>query len=194
MVAAALVSAAAFAQVEITPVFDSETKTLSLNMATELTVAGAGWNDLILPEGTNVVIKSVYDEDEEEYIDVPQILKGDKCKSAQILKPIKTKSGGYSVTIYNGNFKAGGTSICDIVLEGDCAGKGKIVNFSTSTPEGKMIESAPYDIEFELTATGIKGITVDGVENGAIYNLAGQRVNAAQKGIFIQNGKKVAVK
>ena len=29
------------------------------------------------------------------------------------------------------------------------------------------------------------------VENGAIYNLAGQRVNNAQKGIFIVNGKKV---
>ena len=28
-------------------------------------------------------------------------------------------------------------------------------------------------------------------ENGAVYNLAGQRVNKAQKGIFIQNGKKV---
>ena len=31
-------------------------------------------------------------------------------------------------------------------------------------------------------------------ENGAIFNLAGQRVGKAQKGIFIQNGKKVIVK
>ena len=30
--------------------------------------------------------------------------------------------------------------------------------------------------------------------NGAIYNLAGQRVSKAQKGIFIQDGKKVANK
>jgi hypothetical protein len=27
-----------------------------------------------------------------------------------------------------------------------------------------------------------------------IYNIAGQRVNKAQKGIYIQNGKKVLVK
>ena len=31
-------------------------------------------------------------------------------------------------------------------------------------------------------------------QNGAIYNLQGQRVNKAQKGVFIQNGKKIVVK
>ncbi len=43
-------------------------------------------------------------------------------------------------------------------------------------------------------ATGIDEINGAAVENGAIYNLAGQRVNKAQKGIYIVNGKKVAVK
>ena len=38
--------------------------------------------------------------------------------------------------------------------------------------------------------TGIANIE-KAIENGAIYNLAGQRVNKAQKGIFIMNGKKV---
>ncbi len=32
------------------------------------------------------------------------------------------------------------------------------------------------------------------INNGAIYNLQGQRVVKAQKGVFIQNGKKVVVK
>ena len=41
--------------------------------------------------------------------------------------------------------------------------------------------------------TGINDIK--GVDSKApVYNLAGQRVNKAQKGVFIQNGKKVAVK
>ena len=34
----------------------------------------------------------------------------------------------------------------------------------------------------------------NGADNGAIYNLQGQRVNKAQKGVFIQNGKKVVLK
>ncbi len=42
--------------------------------------------------------------------------------------------------------------------------------------------------------TGIDEINGTAVENGAIYNLAGQRVNKAQKGVFIVNGKKVIVK
>jgi len=42
-------------------------------------------------------------------------------------------------------------------------------------------------------ATGINSINADD-SNAPIYNVAGQRVSKAQKGVFIQNGKKVAVK
>jgi hypothetical protein len=42
---------------------------------------------------------------------------------------------------------------------------------------------------------GIENVDVNGnVSNGAIYNLAGQRVSKVQKGIFIQDGKKNLVK
>lgn len=43
----------------------------------------------------------------------------------------------------------------------------------------------------EGVATRISEINGEAAENGAIFNLAGQRVNRAQKGIFIINGKKV---
>ena len=39
-------------------------------------------------------------------------------------------------------------------------------------------------------ATGIANVEKT-MENGAIYNVAGQRVNKALKGIYIVNGKKV---
>ncbi len=42
---------------------------------------------------------------------------------------------------------------------------------------------------FNDEATGISNVNVN--ENGAIYNLAGQRLNKMQKGINIINGKKV---
>lgn len=42
--------------------------------------------------------------------------------------------------------------------------------------------------------TAISEINGDAAEQGAIYNLAGQRVEKAQKGIYIVNGKKVLVK
>ena len=40
----------------------------------------------------------------------------------------------------------------------------------------------------------IDAINSESNDNGVIYNIAGQRVNKAQKGIYIQNGKKVLVK
>ncbi|MCD8203162.1 MAG: hypothetical protein LUD48_05950 [Prevotella sp.] len=44
-------------------------------------------------------------------------------------------------------------------------------------------------------SAGISNITVaPTTENGAIYNLAGQRVSSANKGIFVVNGKKILVK
>ncbi|MBQ7494907.1 MAG: hypothetical protein IJT75_03975, partial [Bacteroidaceae bacterium] len=50
--------------------------------------------------------------------------------------------------------------------------------------------SAEVKLFIDGLATRISEIN-GAVENGAVYNLAGQRVNKAQKGIFIQNGKKV---
>ncbi|MBO4801105.1 MAG: BACON domain-containing protein [Bacteroidaceae bacterium] len=63
-------------------------------------------------------------------------------------------------------------------------------------PEGKAYLDEPAAIKGFLdfnfndgTPTAIE--TVKTIENSVMFNLAGQRVNKAQKGIFIQNGKKV---
>ena len=48
----------------------------------------------------------------------------------------------------------------------------------------------------EFDASGINGITIDGILNVKVYNLKGQQVNgqAAQKGLYIRNGKKIIKK
>ena len=52
------------------------------------------------------------------------------------------------------------------------------------------------DYATEFDATGINAITIDGAQNGKVYNLKGQRVNGqtVQKGLYILNGKKVMMK
>lgn len=50
-----------------------------------------------------------------------------------------------------------------------------------------------FALNFDL-ATAIDALNAQEASKGSIYNLAGQRVNKAQKGIYIVNGKKVAVK
>jgi len=65
-----------------------------------------------------------------------------------------------------------------------------------SYTEGSSTSKEFFEEGFELgsnEATGIDAIE-NGANNGAIYNLQGQRVNKAQKGVFIQNGKKVVLK
>lgn len=46
----------------------------------------------------------------------------------------------------------------------------------------------------DATSTGISNVAVEAFNDAAIYNLAGQRVTKAQKGLFIVNGKKQVVK
>ena len=47
---------------------------------------------------------------------------------------------------------------------------------------------------FKATATGINAIAVDKLDNATIYTLQGVRVEKAQKGVFIVNGKKTVIK
>ena len=44
------------------------------------------------------------------------------------------------------------------------------------------------------SATGINSIAADKMKNATIYNMKGQRVDKAQKGLYIVNGKKVVIK
>ena len=50
--------------------------------------------------------------------------------------------------------------------------------------------AAKYAINFDGEATGIHTIEAASAANGAMYNLAGQRVDKSYKGIVIVNGKK----
>lgn len=62
----------------------------------------------------------------------------------------------------------------------------------------KAKSDTPNNARLKISINGVVTAidTIDGqaVNNAAIYNLAGQKVERAQKGIYIQNGKKVVVK
>jgi len=79
------------------------------------------------------------------------------------------------------------------VAEGDY--EIKVYSISLGNTEGVSVADAE-EITCKLTVgkgDGINGINAED-SKAPIYNVAGQRVSKAQKGIFIQNGKKVAVK
>ncbi|MBR3479734.1 MAG: hypothetical protein IKH32_03395 [Prevotella sp.] len=72
------------------------------------------------------------------------------------------------------------------------------LNAFTVSANTAYIEALPTTarfIGFNLDeSTGIDGIAVEKMNNGEVYNLQGQRVTKAQKGLYIINGKKVLVK
>ena len=59
---------------------------------------------------------------------------------------------------------------------------------------GAELKGISIDGKTVEDATAINGLQIEKANDGAIYNLQGQRVNKAEKGIYIQNGKKVYVK
>ncbi len=54
--------------------------------------------------------------------------------------------------------------------------------------------SAREGLWFNDDITGIEAVKAAAVENGVYYNLAGQRIAQPTKGLYIVNGKKVAMK
>ena len=62
--------------------------------------------------------------------------------------------------------------------------------YFTGIPDGASAKLNFIDGE----ATGINGVNAEAATDGAIYNLAGQKVSAAYKGIVIKNGKKYLMK
>ena len=65
----------------------------------------------------------------------------------------------------------------------------------TSTRTSVTIyEVVGFSGEGYVPATGISEIQAEKAQGAAIFNLAGQQVSKAQKGIYIQNGKKYIAK
>lgn len=63
---------------------------------------------------------------------------------------------------------------------------GKLVNYNNKTPQ--VTNSSIYSLNG--VASGVDNITVDKNVDAPAYNVAGQRVNDAYKGIVVKNGKK----
>jgi len=71
---------------------------------------------------------------------------------------------------------------------------GSIFTFQKYSGTGNILISSIKFIPYFDDPTGISDVKAAAAQNGAVYNLAGQKVNAAFKGLVIKNGKKVVMK
>lgn len=130
----------------------------------------------VVPAGKAVLVKGAPST---TYTLTPATTEGD-ATFATDLQTGATKADG---TQYGFTSKSGTPAFAQVVSGQDIpAKKGYIVLNGAS--------AAKYSICFDDEATGIQTIEAASAANGAMYNLAGQRVDKAYKGIVIVNGKK----
>ena len=130
----------------------------------------------VVPAGKAVLVKGTANT---TYTLTPATTEGD-ATFATDLQTGATKADG---TQYGFTTKFGTPAFAQVVSGQDIpAKKGYIVL--------KGASAAKYSICFDDEATGIQTIEAASAANDAMYNLAGQRVDKAYKGIVIVNGKK----
>lgn len=130
----------------------------------------------VVPAGGAVLVKGTANT---TYTLTPATTEGDS-NFVTALQTGATKADG---TQYGFTSKSGTPAFAQVVSGQDIpAKKGYIVLNGAS--------AAKYSICFGDEATGIHTIEAASAANAAMYNLAGQRVDKAYKGIVIVNGKK----
>ena len=122
------------------------------------------------------------------------LVKGDASK-AYTLTPATTEGDAtFATALQTGAIKADGTQYGFTTKFGTPAFAQVQSGQDIPAKKGYIVLSgasaAKYAINFGDEATGIHTIEAASAANGAMYNLAGQRVDKSYKGIVIVNGKK----
>jgi len=173
---------------------------IEIGMTSDAAIAALAFH-IALPQGCEIY--SYYDEDDEEIVfPKSDYVLGDRCyKDGEKVHSAAlqfTKEGLVQVAVSSNppaNFPGREGTIITLkfkVNDNAEAGVITIKNANASTKKGVNVALGEVTIPFSIT-TGINSINAAD-SKAPVYNLAGQRVSKAEKGVFIQNGKKVAVK
>lgn len=140
--------------------------------ALELIAAGEGLDVNVYVKGQITNIKEV---ETEKYGNATYTISDDATAANKL-------------TVYRGYFYDKGkfTSKDQIKVGDVVVVYGKLVNYKNNTPQ--VTYSSVYSLNGVVS--GVANITVDENVDAPAYNVAGQRVNDAYKGIVVKNGKK----
>ena len=134
---------------------------------------------------------------------VPVLVKATKASNAQEFKGVVVEEPASDIKVAGKFIDFVGTYAPVDVAEGDYfVGNGALYRSEGNTSMNAFraflkVKSAEVKAELFIdgVATAIESINGNGAQPaGAIYNLAGQRVQKAQRGLYIVNGKKIVVK
>lgn len=114
------------------------------------------------------------------------------------LRVSRMDNGNYLFVIFSMNFtKLGNGTLLTIPLvfaDDATSGNGNLFTVRSSTSDAASHQHQNATFAVNVNTSDIKSIRTNGVKNGIIYNLRGQKLVSPQKGINIIDGQKVLVK
>lgn len=141
-----------------------------------------------VPANTGVLLRSAKESDVFTYIESAPVIEG-----TNLLKPASEKMTDgfkyYKLAYDNYTEKTGLGFYWGAAEGGAFTVKPGLAYLAVPQAQAANVKG----FSFDGTQTGINGVEAT-TAKGAIYNLNGQRVEKAQRGIYIQNGKKFIVK
>lgn len=181
----------------ITAEFEGNDEYEAAKVSYELTVKAASTVDLKnTPETAYTVAKALELIAAGEGLDAKVYVKGQITSIKEVSASFGNATYDISddataankLTVYRGYFYDNGKfTSSDQIKAGDVVVVyGKLVNYNNNTPQ--VTNSSIYSLNG--VASGVDNITVDKNVDAPAYNVAGQRVNDAYKGIVVKNGKK----
>ena len=167
---------------------------LVVSMTNDFNCGAFGFK-IALPEGTDLA----FDDEEEDYVYTKNSERLSKKVTVDIKPPPTPRA--YSFIISGAQVKLSEGQLFTFKLKNPITADAKIyaINFTDmgddllQTNSVYVENNENYEIIVPLNADAIKGISADETKSGVIYNMAGQRVSKATKGIYVVDGKKVAV-
>ena len=181
----------------ITAEFEGNDEYEAAKVSYELTVKAASTVDLKnTPETAYTVAKALELIAAGEGLDAKVYVKGQITSIKEVSASFGNATYDISddataankLTVYRGYFydnkhftSNGQIKVGDVVVV-----YGKLVNYKNNTPQ--VTNSSIYSLNGVVS--GVDNITVDENVDAPAYNVAGQRVNDAYKGIVVKNGKK----
>lgn len=147
---------------------------------------------------TGIEIPTRINEDEEEELSIDMV--GSRHKSTHSITSgeVEGKKGLYLISVgsnKNATLKELSGEVLKVTFKATGEiGKDPIVikDAIAGTPDENQIQLPGFNISIDPTA--INSIKAEETKSGVIYNVSGQRVSKATKGVYVIDGKKYTVK
>lgn len=155
-----------------------------------------GKDGTYVPAGSGVLMKKYKEPEGEDglYYQIAETGISDAFVDGNFMKGITVRSEKIGKSDGYNRYYISGGKLHEMTKETTFGNHKSFLEIATSNiPAGAKVSLTFTDWN-DIEATGIESINAGVDDSDSLYNLQGQRVNTAGKGIYIKNGKKIFVK